>query len=437
MNRRGGAAAAVAAVLGILFTLFTPSPAAAAAAGSIETPAPSEVIETSEVRISGRLEARDGGRFVSDIVLDVGGQHFAKAFKPEGEPFEWPVTFPANGTYKAVVTVMYQEWPYQLNTPYKIEHEREFHVDAAPAAVTGLSVTPNNADRSIKVSWKPNAEPDLLLYVVQRSFNSKTAYADLGSIKAGEPTSFVDKLTDNDPAGTYRYRVIAFRKDWTGEDVKFSPATTSKDAPIKAQPASGSTTPVTGSNGIAASPGQPAGSSSGSAPVVGSNGKVNIGKLNNLLSQPSLGADPTSPGPRLTPEAELPEEEDGAYSDRLPYGPDGIPGTEDDGEGDMSLGVDEPVSSTEERPTTLLSLGGAALAAMLVALTRWVLNEVKRSEDELPAVDVVHVAIPDHLPIDVMDVEIEEVVTPQRAARPLRSPMRPRRDAELVGSATE
>lgn len=430
MNRRGGAAAAVAAVLGILFTLFTPSPAAAEAAGSIATPETDEVFTTSSVRVSGGFEARDGGRFEGDALLDVGGQTFTASIPPEGGPFDWSVTIPANGPYTAVVKVMFREWPYQLNEPYEVKLERKFTVDAAPAAVRGLTVVPKDSDRTIKVSWTPNAEPDLVGYVVYRSFNSKTTYAELGPVAPDAPTSFVDRLTDKDPAGTYRYRVIAFRKDATGNKATASPAAQSKDAVIKSQPASGSTTPTTGAGGIAGPAGQPAGANT-PAPV-GASGKVDIGKFSNLLSQPSLGADPKTPGPRLMAEPDLVEEEDGGYSDRLPYGADGIPGTEDDGEGDMTLGVDEPVSSSSERPTTLLSFGGAALAAMLVALTRYVLNEVKRSEDEL---ETVHIAIPTDLVPEIRDVNVEDV--PVSALRPLRSPMRPRRDAELVGSVTE
>ena len=435
MNARRGAAGAVAAVLGILFTIFTASPAAAAPAGSFDTPGEREKVASSDVRFAGRFTADNGGRLEGDIVLEVAGQPPQRqaVTSPADQPFNFTAKILRNGEYKAVASVLYRDWPYQLNEPFPHRIERTVIVEAPPAPVQGVTTRVNESERTVTVRWKANAEPDLVGYVVSRSYN-KGAFVAVKAVEKDDLT-YVDQLTADNPAGSYRYQVQAVRTAAKSEDPPlassngYSQATT-----VKSSPAAGSTTPTTGSTGGAGGGAAQSGGAAKAAAPVGANGRVDMAKFNNLLGQPSLGAAPNESAPLLS-QADLAEEaeDEGGFSDRLPYGPDGIPGTADDGEGDMELGVDE-ASSSDERPTTLLSLGGAALAAMLVALTRWILNEVKRSEEDLApvepdAADAAMAELVEFMPSPV----VEEAPAPVRRERPLRSPMRPQRD--LVGTA--
>ena len=442
MNGRRGAAGAVAAVLGILFTLLSASPAAAVPAGSFDTPGQGEKVTTSGVKLAGRFEARDGGRLEGNVVLEVAGQRFEKPVaNAQSEPFDWTATIPENGSYEAVVSVSYRDWPYQLNAPYRYEMRRAFVVEAPPAPVKGITTKVNETERTVAVKWTANTEPDLLGYVVSRSYN-KGAYTVLKAVE-GDTTTYTDVLTDDNAAGSYRYQVRAVREgaDPEGDVIVGDPGTSAATS-VKTAPASG-TTPTTAAGSSGSIAAQPGGAAKPATPL--QSGKIDAAKFNNLLGEASLGAAPKDTSP-LTPRAAEPIEEDGGFSDRLPYGPDGIPGTQDDGEGSMSLGVDEASTSNNERPTTLLSLAGAALAAMLVAITRWVLNEVKRSEEELATVEP---ALSAAVLAEFVDFEppaeivVEETPAPAlpRRVRPLRSPMRPPRNGtvahELVGTTAE
>ena len=465
MRGRRGAAGAVAAVLGSTFILLSASPAAADPAGSFSSPdKDGATVTTSAVHLAGRFTPDGNGQYEGSVTLKIGDQVVGdQPFDPRPDPpFGFDVTLPANGEYVATATAMWHPWPYQLNDLRPVSTVRRFVVDAPPAAVTGVTAKANDEKRTVTVSWKPNAEPDLMGYIVSRSYN-KGDYVELAPAPA-DAKSYVDQLTDKDAAGVYRYQVVAVRKSASGEQGLPGPPGTSKEATVKSGPASGSTTATTtagGGNTTAGSAG-PAGTNKpdASAPsLIGNSGRVDAAKFNSLLGQPQLGPDGKATRPQ-EPAASAIEEADPGFNDKLPYGPDGIPGTDDDAEtGEMRVGVEEPAKSSKERPTTLLLLGAAALAAMCGVLMRWVLNEVKRSTDgeELERVEPAAAAelsveelfapppdpVAEPVPAPVVEAPAAvRVVRPPRT-RPLRSPIRAPRELDdqprrnLVGSGVE
>jgi hypothetical protein len=182
------------------------------------------------------VAARDGWNVDSVSFVGVPGDEPSecKADVPTqqgGAQFSFDASFPCNRTYLVRATAHLSRRA-TLGTETD-EIRLPLYVAAAipPAAVDSVKATlsAEGDDRSVRLDWPANDEPDLLGYVVTRTTGEKTT--SLGQVDAGDDLELVD---DDPPSGTSSaYSVIAVRQgpDSTVKQVPSEPTTVKVDVP--------------------------------------------------------------------------------------------------------------------------------------------------------------------------------------------------------------
>jgi len=120
--------------------------------------------------------------------------------------FTSSATFDCNGRYEVTAKAYSQSQAVPAHEQTTATKPAEFGLRLPPAVPTGVAATPNNANRTVKVSWTANTEPDLDRYLVWRRIG-------------GGPWLVIDDAytaayTDSDIAdagGSYSYRIESVR----------------------------------------------------------------------------------------------------------------------------------------------------------------------------------------------------------------------------------
>lgn len=272
---------------------------------------------------------------------------------------------PFNGRYEAKITATDDHGALGGDTSTK---ESEFFLAAPPAPPKGLKAVIDIATRAVTLSWEPNAEPDLLYYLVLRA-RGDGAFEPLGKVdKAPEP-SFVDPSTA-EAGGEYRYQVVAVRLGATAAEDKRVPSEPALAAIAVPDLAGPGTTIVPG--GPAGPGGNPATTVAGGRPGARSPGQVNpsdFAALRNRVTRPA-------------PRAQAPP--DTGFTETLPFQGEGQGGDESEAE----LGEDQATSGeqrelgvedqTSDRTRSLAFLAGGLLATVLLGHVLWVRGQVYR-----------------------------------------------------------
>jgi hypothetical protein len=252
-----------------------------------------------------------------------------------------------------------------------------------PASPTEVKVAVDNTARSVTVTWKPNAEPDMLFYVVQRSKGTSTEFTVLG--KANEP-KFVDASTA-DSGGDYRYQVVAVRAGATAEEgISSDPSGISAESTAKVPdpPPPPTTAPPAGPGTTIAAGNAASGTGTATTIPASSPGALTTSgsvDLKGFTSVQSQTARRSSPLPRAI-------EPDTGFQPTLPFAD--IPEGEEEGEleegGELGeVAADSPQfrelgaeDDGADRQRTMAFFAAGLLATVLLMHVLWVRSEVKR-----------------------------------------------------------
>lgn len=384
---RGLRRRAVAATLGIALALAgAVHPALAATAspptGRIESPvqdANAAPVTTATISISGEVAATNGGYIYGPVRVDVrsatdgsliaGGDSPTESGKSTA-PFSYTPTIPVNGRYHIVVTAADCDNVVDQNTNACNRGqavEGFFNLDVPPAVPTGVRARVDASTRNVTISWKPNSEPDLLGYLVDRATGSQ-AYPQqpLGSTST---VSFVDdgaKIT----GGQYRYRVRAVRR--SSDPNKADASSPSADTTVNvAPPESPPTSTPPGGSGFptpTAAPGSASGSTSTGAGLALS-GTVDLHAYGALLDQA-----------RKSASAQHQEPPDPGFDPSLPFkkGSDAEDGADAP---KPVLGSSASENTRLDRKRSLGFLAAGLLATVLLMHAVWVRGELKRADE--------------------------------------------------------
>jgi hypothetical protein len=247
-----------------------------------------------------------------------------------------------------------------INNPEMSTATRSFALEAAPAAPANVKAVPDQAKRTVTVTWAVNPEPDLIGYGVYR----KGGDSPLGVIKAGDPTVFVHQLGSL-PAGPYEYEVIAVRPKANASCCVFSGVSTAK-ATITSSPPTTTT-----------KPGDSGGSTATTSTTTKGSTLANRGR-NDLAA---FGALLPNGGARL-PNAPRRSEVDSGFEQDLPFAQKDaeqpVSGNDDD-DFVQALGGRELASSDgDDRPTSLLFMAGGLLVTVVLMHLLWLRDEVNK-----------------------------------------------------------
>jgi len=350
-----------------------------------DAPAPNFEFTSPTTDLRGHYSMPNGGN-VTDVTVTVktpDGQNVVQTFSspPPNGNFEWtPPAWRRNGSYTATVVANGKTSSVFNSQNVQATANVPFFVSAPPLTPSGVSTSVDDSARSITVSWDANPEPDLVMYVVGRYYGTSTG-GKAFFVDAGQ-TSYTDKLGTS-PAGSYRYDVYAVRKAAKSSEQSIpSKAAGTSTASVRSAPPTTNTT-TGGGGGTTATTVSPSGSgssssSSSSGPTLAQRGN-NVSGFGNLLSQ-SGGLPSRSASPPATLEP------DPGFDQTLPYGARPPARTNDDNSTALGAPDSQRLTSSKERPTSLLFLAAGLLATVLLMHLLWVKSEVDRAPlDPLPA----------------------------------------------------
>ena len=312
----------------------------------------------------------------------------------------FPVTLSLNGTYRATVTVGWEDRSVLFPDSGSISSDtHEFKVAAPPAPPGGVATAVDAGARTVKVTWEKNGEADMRRYEVLRSRNGGD-FAKVGAVDHPE-TEYVDATTA-DAGGDYRYLVVAFR---TGVDsnaasqVASDPSalTATSTAKVPDPPPPPTTAPPVTAAAPGAAPGAPAAAPGATTPAAGAapSGKVDLGGFNNVQAGTPRAVTPRTvplpdPGFQGTLPFDLPEGEQGEDGEAVEGGDTGE--LVADSPSFRELGDEENASDSQR---SLALFAGGLLATVLLMHVLWVRGEVKRVPLEAVAPEGPPPSVPD------------------------------------------
>lgn len=380
-------------------TLATAGPASAHATLSLRSPGVGQSLGSPSGTVSASVTLgthATGGSEVSkvDMTIEQVGTNrgpIRASATPSGGNVSFPFNLPYNGRYKVSVSATWTHTGLVLgeSTGTISDGPRDFVVVAPPASPTDVKVAVDGSARSVTLTWKPNAEPDMLFYVIQRAKGTSNEFTVLG--KATEP-KFVDATTA-EAGGDYRYQVVAVRAGATAEEgISSDPSAITADStakvpdppppPTTAPPAGPGTTVAANTPAAAGAAGAAAGTTGTTLPssspgALTTSGTVDLKGFTNVQSQTARRA---SPLPR-------PIEPDTGYLPTLPFAdvPEGE-GEELEEGGELGeVAADSPqfreLGEEDEgsnRQRTMAFFAAGLLATVLLMHVLWVRSEVKR-----------------------------------------------------------
>jgi hypothetical protein len=306
---------------------------------------------------------------------------------PTTSSYSWsdPVTASANGGYRIFVTATTDDGSGPNAAKETTISSQGFVLDIPPVAPANLADTVQASARTVSLTWNANPEQDLLGYDVFRGGpTSKDQYKFLNGVLA-PGTGYVDKDVSTQPAGTYRYVIVAVRPSGAGgSHLDYSPLSTESDAafttpPVTTPPPS-STSGQTGGGTAGTGTGTAAhggtGAGRGTAPVVILPPGNGLSNYNSVVGQ-ALATTATTQPP------------DPGFQNHLPYQPSTshqVVTLPDDGSVTTPSGGG---GSNSHR--TMEYIAGALLLAVLAMFALL----LKRVADQDPALEAVDHEAPD------------------------------------------
>ncbi|HEY2430096.1 MAG TPA: fibronectin type III domain-containing protein, partial [Acidimicrobiales bacterium] len=251
-----------------------------------------------------------------------------------------------------------------------------FSVDVSPATPANVVVTTDAGQRITHLKWTPNTEPDLLGYDIIRG-GPTTPNRVIATVAAPQ-ASYTDDQVATQPAGSYRYWVVAVRQSGTGNGVDQSapsnevdatfttpPKSVSPPPPTTAAPANGSSGPGSASSGTTPSGAGTPGTSAPSSNIVLPPVEGTLPAYQALLNQAQNTTVTTAPP-------------DPGFSSQLPYKPQitrraiTLPPPDTTG----ALGAVDTPANTGRQTTEYIA------AALLLAVLAMFALVLKRSADQ-------------------------------------------------------
>ena len=300
----------------------------------------------------------------------------------------FPVTLSLNGTYRATVTVGWEDRSLLFpDSGSNSSDAHEFKVAAPPAPPGGVTAAVDAGSRVVTVTWEKNGEADMRRYEVRRSHNGGD-FTKVGAVDHPE-AKFVDNTTA-DAGGEYRYVVVAYRAGVDSSvaaqvDSDPSATTNASTAKVPDPPPPPTTAPPATAAPAAGAPGTPgttaapgtATTAPGAGPgAIASSGKVDLSGFSNVQANTPRPATPRTiplpdPGFQSTLPFDVPPEGEGGEA--VEGGDTGEVAA--DSPGLRELGDDE---GGGDRQRSLALFAGGLLATVLLMHVLWVKGEVKR-----------------------------------------------------------
>ncbi|MGI8684798.1 MAG: hypothetical protein ACR2MO_06875 [Acidimicrobiales bacterium] len=382
MTTRLRSRAVLAAGLILLALGVQVQPASAHATVQVTSPRADQQLDAPKANVNGQVEGDShtlGGTTTTvervTMKLSTAGQPDVPASAtPSGGSVSFPVELLRNGAYEVTLTAAWKHTGLDNSTTGTATTSRTFLVAVPPTPPTNVKTAVDAASRAVAVTWKANAEPDLIRYEVKRAKGNSTDFTTLAKPRAGE-TTYLDSTTSA-AGGDYRYLVVAVRKGVPGnEEITSDPSALSADAVAKVPdppppPTTAAPAAAAGGRGTASS--IPAGSPG----ALTTPGTVDLSGFNTVRNQTR------SVTPRTLP---LP---DPGFQSTLPFAPGETISDEPlvDESGDLGeLAADSPQyrelgdeTSSDDRARTMAFFAAGLLATVLLMHVLWVKSEVKR-----------------------------------------------------------
>lgn len=383
--RRSAVLGAVVAALSVGLV----TPAYAGHTVTVTITGPGEAVATSTFPVTAELRTSDDTTWTGEAVLEVKqvgsdrGPLVVKAAPARQVSF--PVRLDHNGKYEAKVTAtshdpgVFGVGAHNTSNSAK----REFLVAAPPAPPRDVKATVDPATRTVTLTWKANAEPDLIGYVVQRA-KGDGPFADLGPVSKTANPTYRDVGTA-EAGGVYRYQVVAVRSDGITENKGISSdpsaVTPEATATVPDPPAPPSATP--GTTVVANSSGAPPATTGTTGAPANNPGALTTSGSVDLSGFRSLQSQARATSPRTTRPV------DSGFRSTLPFAT-----TQPQEEGELveeggelgEVAADSPQfrelgaeDDEGRRQESLAFLAAGLLATVLLMHVLWIKSEVKRA----------------------------------------------------------
>jgi hypothetical protein len=392
-----GCAVFIMATAGFL----APPASAAAPSVTISPPGDQQLLPASAFAVEAEASMGDGvvvGKILLTLKsLDTGSKQAPQSGEIEAngrnrQQVSFPVQVDYNGKYQATVTATGRDNTLLLPDD-KLESRtvtRDFFVDAPPAPPADVRPAIDPETRVVTVTWKPNAEKDLVGYFVQRNGAAPIATAE---------TSFTDASTAN-AGGTYTYKVQAVRRGATADQGRTSdPVTATANVPdppgppttvaggttATTTPGAGGTTATTapGAAGGGTGTGSTPGGTTGTTLAASSPGALTKSGTIDLSGFSSIQSQARRPAPRVV-------ERDPGFTSTLPFDTTNTTRLVDGeqagaAEPGRAAGGDDPEvrelgaeDASNNRQQSAAFLAAGLLATVLLMHLLWIKGEVQR-----------------------------------------------------------
>lgn len=211
------AVSAAGVVVAVIIGLASPASAVAGPAITVDSPAANEVL-TGQPTISGRA-APDFGYTIDKVTVSLTSPTTSDLPAPWNDrtaSFSWSPSLSWNGPYRARV-VAKEVLVLGLGEATS-EATVSFRMEIPPANPEGVRAEAN-PDRTVRVTWARNGEPDMIAYRVQRKDAGASTFHDVGGAvpqpSSGSAVSIADPATA--AGGTFTYQVQAIRAGRSGD----------------------------------------------------------------------------------------------------------------------------------------------------------------------------------------------------------------------------
>lgn len=390
MSRRLAAAAAATVVVAISAVFVVGAAPAMAQPPTItfSSPGTTEPLTSHVIPVRGEARMPSGGTVNGElnIQLDSLDGHGSNAItfnvNTNSVPFSWDPVTTYNGRYRIIVKARGRDGAIDTTPSEEGQAQRDVVVEVKPTPPADLRASAN-AKREVVLTWKANAEPDLLGYQVQRIHEDDDAWSAAGTTKTA---SFTDTTTTG-KGGEYRYRVVAIRSAaLAGEGIASDPSST-KTVDVPNPPSSTSTTAGSGGGGTggtfgngasgsggsgASGGGGGAGGGGGETTTLASAGKVDLGGFASLLDDATIQN--ARGGSTVVRQA---GEEDTGFGETLPF----KPGEDEVGEDGTALAIGVEEAGEEGAVRKPIAFVAASLLVTVILMhVLW----LKREVDKVP-----------------------------------------------------
>lgn len=389
VTRRVAAFAAACTLTGLAGVFAAPPAMAAAPNVSISSPTGAVPLTTNVIPVRGQASMPSGGTVTGELRIDVqsleghGDGGISVNVNGNPVPFSWDYAAAYNGHYRVTVRAQGRDGAIDPTPSESATRSVDVIVEAKPAPPSDVKATVNSK-REVTVTWKPNTEPDLVGYQVQRKHEDDQDWVPVANTTA---TTFLDTATTA-KGGDYSYQVVAVRSSATPNQGIASDPSSVKTVTVAAPPST-TTSTTTAGGGSGGSTGSGGGSGSGgggtsggstggaagsgggsnSSPELASAGKVDLNGFSAILDAAR------APGPGA--QAKKPGEDDGGFDETLPF-KQGDDAVGEDGTA-LGIGVEEAGSGNEARkPIAFVA------ASLLVTVILMHLLWLKREVDKVP-----------------------------------------------------